>query len=120
MSSAAKSCFVFAFYIVGMGLALTFVPGVLLPILGFPAPQEIWVRVLGLLALALSYYYIDAARRETVTFFRATVLGRTFFGIGLIILGIVTPGALTLILLASVDLLGAAWTWYALRNSKAA
>ncbi len=119
MSSAARSCFVFGFYIVFMGLALTFVPGLLLPIFGLAAPQEVWVRVLGLLALGLSMYYFDAVRNETVTFFRASVIGRTFFGVSLIILALMTPGALPILFFAPVDLLGAAWTWWVLRDSKA-
>jgi hypothetical protein len=117
MSSAARSCFVFAFYIVFMGVGLVFVPQILLPIFGLAAPQEVWVRVLGLLALGLSIYYFDAVRLETVTFFRMSIIGRTFFGSSLIILGLLTPGSVALGLFGLVDLAGAGWTWWTLRKS---
>ncbi|MFN8374974.1 MAG: hypothetical protein U0694_19125 [Anaerolineae bacterium] len=116
MSSAAKSVFGFGIYIAFMGLSLIFIPGVILPPFGFAVPQEVWVRVLGLLALALSSYYFLCARENVVPFFRMSVWGRAGFGIGMIILGLVTPGSLGLVAFALVDLAGAAWTWWALRQ----
>jgi hypothetical protein len=116
MSAAAKSIFGFGLYIVFMGLSLLFVPHLILPLFGLAAPQEVWVRVLGALALALSLYYFNSARQELVPFFRMTVPGRIGFGVLLIILGVVTPGSLALILFAAADLAGAAWTWWALKK----
>jgi hypothetical protein len=100
-----------------MGLGLTFAPQIILPPFGLAVPQEVWVRVLGLLALALSSYYFQAARQNLIPFYRMTIPGRTAFGIAMIILGLITPNSMGLVLFALVDLAGAAWTWWALRGS---
>ncbi|MSU46575.1 MAG: hypothetical protein EXS42_05500 [Lacunisphaera sp.] len=62
MSRAARTVLVFGVYLIVVGVGLVVIPNTVLGPLGFPASHEIWPRVVGVLALCLSYYYIAAAR----------------------------------------------------------
>jgi len=120
MSKSARSLFVFAIYMVLLGLALLFIPNLLLGLFGLPATQEVWIRVVGMLALLLGYYYSQAARRELREFFQWTVYTRgsvILFFIAFVLLGL---GPASLILFGGLDLLGALWTALALRADKIA
>lgn len=119
MLNPARSILIFGFYVIGIGLSLFFTPDVAAALLGFPAPVEIWANALGALAIALGLYYIKAARDGNVDLFRTSVWVRTLF-FGLFVVAIVThPGYNALLVIAAGDLLGALWTWLALRQSAA-
>ena len=121
MSRSAVSILVFAIYLFGMGVILLIVPNVLLSLLSVPETSEVWVRVVGMLALVLGFYYATAARNELTPFFRATVYGRTsvlFFFVGFVVLEMAQP---IFILFGAIDVAVAAWTAICLRSdSKAA
>ena len=115
MKKTSTTLLVFGLYLVGMGLGLVAMPNVVLGTLGFPATSEVWVRVVGVLALVLAYYYISAARADLKTFAQWTVPARIGVFIAFtafVVLGFVGP---VMVLLGSVDLLGALWTGWALR-----
>ena len=76
MKKSSTSILVFGVYLLGMGLGLTLVPNVVIGTLGFPATDEIWIRVLGVVTLALAFYYISAARADLKTFAQWTVPAR--------------------------------------------
>ena len=120
MSNAAKSMFVFGVYLFISGATLMVAPNFLFTLLGLPATQEVWARVVGMLTFILGFYFTQAARKELVDFFRWTVYVRfavivvfTVF----VLLGYVSP---VLILFGAVDVLGALWTAWALRSAKVA
>ena len=113
MKNVAISLLVFGIYVVAVGLSFLLVPNVVLGVFALPAANEVWIRVVGLLALAIGYYHIQASRDNNHAYFKMTIRGRVGFAIGLIILALVTPNHMQLILFAAVDLAGAAWTWYA-------
>jgi hypothetical protein len=115
MSRAAVSIFVFGVYLLVLGTTLVVAPAVLTELFGLGSPQEVWIRVLGAVVAILGFYYVFTARRETKDFFWATVWGRPaaiVFFTTFVLLGLAKP---VLILFAVVDLLGAAWTFAALR-----
>lgn len=119
MSKSAKSVFVFGVYLIVIGLGFLVIPNVLLPLFGFPITNEVFVRVAGMLLLLLAFYYIQTARKELTDFFPLTVYARAsviVFFIIFVALGFTKP---MLILFGVIDLLGAIWTWLALRSSKA-
>ena len=119
MSKAAKSVLVFGIYLVVIGLGFLVVPNTLLALFGFPATNEPWIRVVGMLLLLLAYYYVQAARNEMRPLFRWTVHTRSlvvvFFGV-FVALGLAQP---MLIMFGVVDLLAAVWTHRALRDPQA-
>jgi hypothetical protein len=116
MNNAAKSILVFGIYLLLTGLTLVFLPNTLLGLFGFPAANEIWIKVFGILATILGLYFVQAARENNIGFFRMTLVARVLFMISISALGLLTPGYTMLILFGLVDLAGAAWTWWALRQ----
>lgn len=120
MSKAARSSFVFGIYLVLLGLFLLIAPNTLITFFGLPAANDVWIRVVGMLLFLLSYYYIQAARKNLADFFRWSVVVRAsvivFFAV-FVILDLVKP---ILLLFGGVDLLAAVWTHLALRKEKRA
>ncbi len=81
-------------YVIISGLSLLFFPNFLLGIFGLEPAHEIWIRVLGMLVLALSFYYYAMYKNGGKEIIRATIQGRLFFCAGLVafvILGMVKP-----------------------------
>jgi hypothetical protein len=117
MSAPAKSLFVFAIYLVGLGLVLLLIPNTLFHLFGFPGTNEVWVRVVGMLLLFLAFYCFQAVRTEWTDFFRWSVYPRSsavIFFTAFVLLGLAPP---VLILFGVIDLLAAVWTALALRAS---
>lgn len=117
MSRAARTVFVWGIYLLILGGAFVVSPNVVPVTFGFPATQEVWIRVVGMLVLLLSYYYLQAARSENTGFFHWSVNARAaviVFFVAFVALGFAQP---MLILFGVVDVLGAAWTRLALRSS---
>jgi hypothetical protein len=117
MSNAAKSILVFGVYLLGLGAILLIQPNILLGLFGLPPTDEVWIRVVGMLALILAFYYIQAARAGVAPFFQWTIYARAsviLFFIAFVLLQWARPA---LILFGVVDLLGALWTAWALRQA---
>lgn len=119
MSKSAFSVKAFGFYLLVLGVGLTFVPNLLLSVFGMPSTTEVWIRVVGILVFNIGVYYIYAAQCEAKAFFQASVYTRTlvlasfaaFAG-----LGFASP---VLILFGAADFAGAIWTQLALRTDRA-
>ncbi len=117
MSRAATSIRVFGIYLIFLGAAVIAAPNLVLALFGLPPTSEVWLRVVGLLAAILGFYYVQAARHDLVPFYRASVPARVaaFLGfVAFVLFGLVKA---PLILFGAVDLLGAGWTFFALRSS---
>ena len=118
MSKAARSSFVFGIYLVLLGLFLLIAPNTLIMFFGLPAANDVWIRVLGMVLFLLSYYYIQAARKNLTDFFRWSVVVRAsvivFFAV-FVILDVVKP---ILLLFGGADFVAAMWTYLALRKEK--
>ena len=116
MNSAALTVKVFGVYAALTGLGLLFAPNTLLPLLGFSPSMEIWVHVLGALALVVGYYYWACGVANARAFFVASVQGRMLFASACLALVAGADAPLALLALGGVDLAGAGWTLLALRN----
>lgn len=120
MSNSAKSVFVFAIYLVLLGVILLVMPNVLLDLFAYPTTDEVWIRVAGMLLVLMAFYYMQAARKELTDFFQWTVYARgsvILFFIAFVVLGLARP---ILIVFGAVDLLAALWTAAALRSFRKA
>jgi len=118
MSRAAVSACVFGVYMLVVGPILLIKPDFLLGLFGYPATDELWIRVLGLIVALLGYYYLVAARNEYTSIFRASVYARSSVFVcfaAFVLLGKAQPA---LVLFGAIDLLGAIWTGLALRSSE--
>ena len=117
MSYSARTVFVFGIYLVILGITLIVPPNLLLNAFGFPASNEVWIRVVGMLVLILAFYYTQAARKALTVFFQWTVYARAsvfVFFFAFVVLGLAKAA---LILFGIIDLAGAIWTGLALRSS---
>jgi hypothetical protein len=117
MHPAAASIKYFGVYVAVTGIGLMLVPGLVLAPLGVPTPTEVWIRVVGALALVVGYYYWACGSANAVDFFRATVRGRIVFAVLMVLLIFLFAAPPQLVLFAAVDLAGAAWTARGLRQS---
>ncbi len=115
MKSSVISIKVFALYVVATGLGLMLIPNIWLAPLGFPPAEDFWVRVLGLVAFVLGYYYWTSALTINRSFFTASIYGRCLFGAGTVGLVVIAAAPWQLIILGAVDVAGAIWTKLAMQ-----
>jgi hypothetical protein len=109
--------FLFGIYVALLGLSLLIIPDTVLSVFRFPSDQGYMVRVLGSVVMVLGFYYIQAARDDSISFFRSSVWGRTMILVlftALVAAGNAQP---QLVLFGMVDALGALWTARALKKS---
>ena len=105
---AALSLFVFGLYmvlIVGLGFMLA--PHLILSIFGLSAGDDVWIRMVGMLASIIGAYYLLVVRARLEVFFKWTVPGRYYaacFMVLIFALGKVGPAIL---LFAAVDAVAA-------------
>ncbi|MBX7242299.1 MAG: hypothetical protein K1X92_11170 [Bacteroidia bacterium] len=119
MKSAAKSVYFFGFYLIGLGLILMSFPNFILSLFQFDLTEEVWIRVVGVLALVIGIYYIRTAPSNDSVFLKTTVLNRILVLVCFMLFSIFGWAKVTLILFGLVDFLGAIWTWSALKKEKA-
>lgn len=105
-------------YVVITGLQLTFIPNTLLTLFGFVPTSEVWIRVLGLLVIALTPYYYNIAKYGPKPVVRATVQGRFFFCAGLVTLFLLNMAPLPIVGFALLEAGLTAWTAWELRRSQ--
>lgn len=116
MSPAARSVKVFGVYIAIVGVTLLLAPNTLLGLFAMPTTSEPWIRVLGVVLVALGVYYVLAAREEWTVFLQATVWLRYFAAASLIGLVVLQMAPTSLALFGIVDGASALWTQLALRG----
>lgn len=117
MTATANSIFYYSFYMMSMGLALLFIPNLLLGVFGFAPSNDAWIRILGLFAICAGLLYFYCGRTNQTGFFRISVTERIIFFAGIVGIVLFLPASPMLILIGSVDLFGAIWTALTLRNS---
>ncbi len=115
MNTASRTLFIFGIYTLLNGVGLLLVPNMMLAVFQLPLTGEIWIRVSGWLICLLGFYYVAGARLNLTEFARLSVFGRVgvfIFYIAIVSLGLIKPIALVI---GIIDLVGAGWTWRALR-----
>lgn len=115
-NTAAQSLQAFGWYLCVTGVGLLLAPALLLAPLGLIVPADVWVRLVGILALALGACDVLAGRDHVASLIHASVWRRLAAGvaIGLLVLLGLAPAAL--LLFAAVDISAASWTALALRR----
>jgi len=114
MRNAGLSVLLFGAYLIALGTTLLLVPNVLLGIFGIPDTDEVWIRILGGVLVALGYLYVEGGRGASEWFMGASVLSRA--GVAAVLFALVLFGMAPLViaLFGTVDLAAATWTAYAL------
>lgn len=116
--NAKLSLQVFGIYMVVVaGLGLIFIPHFILGMFGMSAGDDVWIRMVGMLASIIGVYYLLAAYSDTTEMYGWSVWIRFYAGafmIALFLLGMLGAGILVF---AAVDILGALWTRSALHRN---
>lgn len=116
MQPAAKSVFVFGVYLTLVGLTLLFIPNVFLSVIGVENTTEVWIRLSGILLMALSVYYIVSSRHNLPVIFKVTACIRCtiiiFFSV-FVYLKMMEP---VMLIFAAIDFAGGAWTYLAMKK----
>lgn len=116
MTHAAKSVLVFGVYLTLVGATLLFIPNVFLSVIGVENTSEVWIRLSGILLVALSVYYIVAAKHKLSIIFKVTACIRCtiiLFFSAFVYLQMMEP---IMLLFASLDFVGGAWTYLAMKK----
>jgi hypothetical protein len=103
-------------YVIISGLQLLFIPNFLLATFGLEPTSEIWIRVLGMLVLVLSFYYYAMYKNGGKEVVRATVQGRLLFCAGLVMFVLLGMAKPVLIFFAVVETGLALWTLSEIRK----
>lgn len=115
MTPAARSLQIFGVYLLVLAAGLVLAPNALLALFGMPPTQEVWIRILGLLVGIVGAYYVIMAVRSLSPLYMPTVVARVFAFALLSAFALLQIGPPQLVLFGVIDLLGALWTWRALR-----
>jgi len=110
MDTATLSIFIWGIYVFLIGVLLLFIPDKTLIIFGYEKPKDHWVRVVGIIALSLGYFYLNSAQNEVYSFYWASIYARIAGLIGfsgLVAFKIAKP---KIILFGLIDAIGAVWT----------
>lgn len=116
MSQATRSMQVWTVYVFVLGVGLLLVPNLVIGLFGIAETTEVWIRVVGLVVLALGVLYWSMLQRGDREGFLATAYERWFVAAVLIVLAF-TTGPWQLALFGLVDFIGATWTFLSLRES---
>lgn len=116
MSRAARTVQIWGLYGLAIGLFSAVFPNALAALLRFPSTDEPWLRLVGILAIAIGIYYLGGARAEAKTFFQATVAGRFVVAVGVTVIA-VAWGYWMALGIAAAEVASAMWTWAALRKA---
>lgn len=120
MSKAAFSIKAFGVYLLGLGVCLVAVPNLLLSVFAMPHTDEVWIRVVGLLAFNIGLYYWFAAQGEATGVFRASIYTRVLVLVAFAAFAALGFAPPMLVLFGVADFTGAVWTWRALKSDHGA
>ena len=116
MSKSAKSVLIYGIYLAINGLMLLLIPNVLTSSLSIEPTNEVWIRLSGILLMAIAVYYILAAKYEIIVIMKATAFIRfsiIFFFTAFALLDLVSPN---IIIISVIDFLGGFWTYVMLKK----
>lgn len=116
MSKSAQSVLIYGVYLSINGLLLLLAPNALLNSLSIEPTTEVWIRLAGILLMAISVYYYIAARQELTVIMKATAFIRLsiiLFFSAFVLLEMVSP---SIIIISVIDFLGGFWTFLMLKK----
>lgn len=115
-NAAARSLQVFGLYLCVAGTALLLAPTLLLAPLGLAVPQDVWIRLVGILALALGVSDVLAGRSIVAPLIRWSVWRRLAAGGAISALVVLGLAPTAMLLFAAADIAAALWTAMAVRR----
>jgi hypothetical protein len=109
---------VWSIYSAVVGLGLLLIPDPFLGLTGIDVPADtVWIRVIGVTAIAISILHWFGAAEGARWYFRATVYERVVVAVLLAVLAFAAE-PVNIVLFAAIDLGGAIWTQMSLNAEK--
>jgi len=100
-------------YLIANGLLLFAVPSFALGLVGLDSANDPWIRVVGVLAIEIGFYFVIAARKRLWEFYSISVYARLGVGFAFVVLVSLGLAPWQLLIFAVVDTLSALSTrWY--------
>lgn len=118
MSNAAFSAKVFAVYLFIVGAILVVIPNLLLSLFRIPQTTEVWIHVIGVIAVMLGVYAWVAAKHEDKHFLKASVYTRFVVFLAFATFAAIGLASPMIIFFGVADLLGGIWTYFALKSDE--
>ena len=109
-SQAALSTLCWGVYLMLNGTSMIVQPNAVLATMGFEPTKDIWIRMAGLLALVLGFFYVQVGRYHFVPFYTWKLIGHS---VGIVIMTLFYLQGLApapILTLCFSDALAAAWT----------
>ena len=118
MTRSQQSIVYFSYYVLISGFLLLFFPSFLLEILlGEMEQDQLFIyHILGLIACCVGIYYWYCGQHQQIGFFKITILGRTLFFVGTIVIVLLTGAPAIMMGMGTLDFVGALWTYWALQK----
>ena len=110
MTPSARSLYVFGIYLLVTGAFLLGAPNTFLALLRLSPTTDPWIRVLGVLVMAIGMLDSASARAELTAYFRVTVWVRLFVLVAFVVLVGLRLAPAILMLFGAIDAAGALWT----------
>ncbi len=85
MTDPVLSLRVWSYYLLGVGAGLLLIPNQVFDILGIANTSEVWVRVVGLVAIALGVVYFAGAQGNDLGVVRSSVAARAIAVIAFVV-----------------------------------
>lgn len=111
---ARLSVFTWSVYLLAMGAGLFLIPDRIFDLFGIEPAREVWVRVVGVVALVAGAYYLGGAIHRARWLYWYSVPVRILSGVALAVLA-VTEDVWQLWIFAALDIAAAGWTFVSLR-----
>ena len=118
--AAARSLHVFGLYLCVAGAGLLLAPALVLAPLGLAVPQDAWIRLVGIVAMALGGSDVLAARDGVLSLIRWSIWRRLAAGLAMGALVMFGLAPMPLLVFAAVDIGAALWTAVSMRHAPAA
>jgi len=117
--AASNSIYVFGLYMILVpGMGLIFIPEFILDFFRLSHGEELWLaRMIGLLAFVIGAYYLQIVKYKIESLYNTSILLRFIASLFMICLWLINEVELMILLFASIDALGATWTYLSLKNT---
>ncbi len=116
MKQSSLSMLVFGIYMACLCVGCIFFPRPFVTFFGFAPPDDLWIRIFGLILGILTFYYGMAIREQAIQFYRWTAYARHVLLPGYVVFVLLGFAPPILIAFGAFESGCAVWTGLALRK----
>jgi hypothetical protein len=118
MNTTYKSILFQTIFLAITALQLIFIPNTFLNTFGFETTSEFWIKILGVVILALAVLYYGINQNPSTAVVKWTTYARSTATIGFVALIVTGAAPINLVVFALLDVATALWTIFELKTKK--